>query len=311
MPNGTPLLLALPGNEELAERLALALDAEVGELSMRDFPDGESYVRLETDPAGRDVTVVATLAHPNEKVLPLLFVTGAARQLGAARVGIVAPYLAYMRQDARFHPGEAITARLFAKLLADSGDWLITVEPHLHRIASLTELYAIPAAAVHVADVIGGWVAANVSQPLIIGPDEESRQWVSGVAAKARAPFVVLAKVRRGDEEVDVELPDLSPFEGRTPVFVDDIISTGTTLIAAIDLLRQRSRALVAPVCIGVHAVFGPGVFERIRSAGAARVVSTNSIPHPSNDIDIVPTLAAALRDRIVADARAMQWASP
>lgn len=296
MGTGPPLLFALPGSQEFSERLAVALDAEIGELSTREFPDGESYVRLETDPAGRDVAVVGTLAHPNEKILPLVFVTGAARQLGAARVGIVAPYLAYMRQDARFRPGEAITARLFATIIDGAADWLLTVDPHLHRIASLGELYTIPATAVHVTGPIGAWISANVSQPLIIGPDEESRQWVTGVAEAAGAPFVVLTKVRRGDEQVDVTLPELSGVRGRTPVLVDDIISTGRTLLAAMHLLREHHPELPPPVCIGVHALFSRGAYEELRRAGATRVVSTNSIPHPSNAIDIVPTLADALR---------------
>src|SRR6478736_3809956 len=136
-----PLLFPLPGNQVLAERLALALDAEVGEVAMRDFPDGETYVRLVTDAANRQVAIVGTLACPNEKTVPLLFLAG------AASVGIIAPYLAYMRQDARFHPGEAITARLFADLVSRSSDWLVTIDPHLHRIATLADIYSVPATA--------------------------------------------------------------------------------------------------------------------------------------------------------------------
>lgn len=298
MATSSALVFALPGNQVFAERLALAVEAEMGELSLRDFPDGETYLRLETDPAERDVWVIGTLARPNERILPLLFATGTARQLGASRVGIVAPYLAYMRQDASFHPGEAVTARLFAGLISDATDCLLTIEPHLHRLASLNEIYAIPATAVHVTEIIGAWVAANVSRPLIVGPDEESKQWASGVAAAAAAPHVVLSKVRRGDADVVATLPDLSSHRGRTPVLVDDIISTGHTMIAAIQLMRQGEPGLPAPVCIGVHAVFAAGAYEQIRNAGAARVVTTNSVPHPSNGIDVVPAIAAELRRR-------------
>ena len=293
--DSVPLLFGLPESRVLGERLALASNAEVGELSVRDFPDCETYVRLETDPSTRVVAVVGTLAKPNERILPLLFVAGAARQLGASSVGIVAPYLPYMRQDTAFHPGEAVTARLLADLIAVEADWLLTVDPHLHRIASLSDIYRIQATALHCTDAIATWIAANVNQPLIVGPDEESRQWASGIAAAARAPFVVLKKQRRGDEQVVITPPDLTGYEGRTPVLVDDIISTGRTMIAALRQLREQLPTGEQPVCVGVHALFGPGVHDALREAGAGRIVTTNTIPHSSNGIDIVPSLGIAL----------------
>jgi hypothetical protein len=171
------LFFPLPGNEVFAERLASAVDGECGLLTLRDFPDGESYVRVDSDPAGRDVVLVATLRHPNDETLPLLFLADAVHDLGATRDGLVAPYLAYMRQDTRFRDGEAITSRSYARLISGSVDWLLSVDPHLHRVNRLRELYAIPATAVHVADEVGRWIAANVKSPLIIGPDQESRQY--------------------------------------------------------------------------------------------------------------------------------------
>jgi len=296
-----PLLFPLPGNQVLAERLALALDAEVGEVAMRDFPDGETYVRLVTDAANRQVAIVGTLACPNEKTVPLLFLAGAARQLGAASVGIIAPYLAYMRQDARFHPGEAITARLFADLVSRSADWLVTIDPHLHRIATLADIYSVPATAVHVSTTLGAWIAGHVSQPLIVGPDEESTQWVGGIATAASAPFVVLSKVRQGDEDVVVSVPDLTGHEQCTPVLIDDIISSGHTMLAAIQQLRRVNAAGAAPICVAVHALFRSGVHDMLIGAGAARIATTNTIPHASNCIDVVPVLASALRDQFAA----------
>ena len=234
-----PLFLALPGNEDACERLALALGGEMGRLTLRPFPDGESYVRIATPVSARDVVLVATLKRPNDKVLPLLFAADALRDRGAARIGLVALYLAYMRQDARFEPGEAITARSFAALISRSVDWLLTVDPHLPRIARLTDLYAIPARVVHSAADLGNWIAANIRSPLIIGPDAESRQWVDGIAAAACSPSTVLTKTRRGDATVIESIPDLGDNRSCTPVLVDDIISTGQTMIAAIEHLRD------------------------------------------------------------------------
>lgn len=297
-----PLVFPLPGNQVFAERLAVAVDGEIGELAMRDFPDGETYVRLESDPTGREVVVVATLRHPNEQVLPLLFVADAARQMGAARVGLVAPYLAYMRQDAQFHPGEAVTARSFAAFLSRTVDWLITVDPHLHRVAKLDDVYSIAATAIHVAAEMGAWIAANVASPILVGPDEESRQWVSNVAAAAKAPYLVLAKARRGDTDVSISEPDQRAVADHTPVLVDDIISTGQTMIsAARQLAGDGGRP---PVCVAVHAVFSLGAYLALEASGVAKIATTNTIAHPSNAIDVVPALAGPVREQLARAAR-------
>jgi ribose-phosphate pyrophosphokinase len=289
-----PLLFALPGNEVFAARLASVLGGDVGQLLVRDFPDGESYVRVDTNPASRDVVIVATLNDPNEKTLPLIFLADALRDGGAARVGLVAPYLSYMRQDARFHPGEAITSRSYAAVLSHYVDWLLTVDPHLHRYAALSDVYAIPATAVHVATELGKWIAANIESPFIIGPDAESRQWVDGIAAAARAPSTVLSKTRRGDTDVIESIPELGDGASLTPVLVDDIISTGETMIAAIRRLHEQRAS--APVCVAVHAVFAHDAYSKLRSAGASGVITTNTITHASNCIDVVPAIVSELR---------------
>ena len=144
-----PLLLAIPGNEAIAARLAEAIGAELTAAVFRTFPDGESYIRLDGNPNGRSVALVCTLAHPNEKFLPLVFAADTLRELGARHVGLVAPYLGYMRQDCRFHPGEAVTSRSFSRLISSNMDWLATVDPHLHRYKSLEDVYSIPCRTVH------------------------------------------------------------------------------------------------------------------------------------------------------------------
>lgn len=288
-----PLFFALSGNEFFAERLAAAVNGECGLLTLRDFPDGESYVRVDSDPTGRDVAIVATLRHPNDETLPLLFLADTLRDLGATRVGLVAPYLAYMRQDRRFRDGEAITSQSYAAVVSRAVDWLLTVDPHLHRVKRLRELYSIPATAVHVAAELGQWIAANIRSPLIIGPDQESRQWVEGIASAACAPSIVLTKTRRGDADVVESMPNLAEHRACTPVLVDDIIATGQTMVTAIRHLREQGRA--APECVAVHAVFADGAYAALKSAGAARVVTTNTIPHPSNSIDITAAIARDL----------------
>ena len=289
-----PRVLALPGNEALAAVLATRLDADLGGATLRSFPDGESHVQIEGEVAGRAVVLVCTLDRPNEKTIPLLLLAATARDLGAARVGLVAPYLAYLRQDARFVPGEGVTSAYFARLLSGAIDWLVTVDPHLHRHTSLAELYTIPARALHAAPCVAAWLRAHVPDAVLIGPDVESGQWVAAIAAESGVPHLVLEKVRRGDRTVDVSLPAGAAWHGRRPVLVDDIISTGRTMLATIGELRRRGAA--APVCIGIHAVFATGAHDELRAAGAARVVTCNTIAHPTNAIDVGPLLADGTR---------------
>lgn len=287
------LFLALPGNDRLAKSLASDF-GDVGNLEARRFPDGETYLRYATIPRGH-VVLVATLSHPDDKILPLVFAAAAARELGAKRVGLVAPYLAYMRQDRRFKPGEAVTSRHFAKLISSYFDWLVTVDPHLHRYRSLGEIYAIRNRVVHAAPLISEWIKQNISAPLIVGPDSESEQWVAAVAKAAGAPYAVLEKVRRGDRDVEVSIRDNVRLDGRTPIFVDDIISSGRTMLAAVKLVASAG---AKPVCIALHGLFADNSATLLMQAGA-RVVTSNTIPHATNDINVEPLLSAAVRELV------------
>ena len=287
------VVFALPGNETLAAALAAQPGAAPGVLSIRRFPDGETYLRLDTPVSGCTVIIACSLHHPDNNIMPLLFAASTARELGATKVGLVTPYLGYMRQDKRFQEGEAVTSAVFAQLLSRHIDWLVTVDPHLHRWHSLDEIYSVPSTVIPAAPLLAAWIKANVKDPVLIGPDAESEEWVSAVAAIAGAPHVVLEKVRRGDRDVSVSVPDPATLRGRTPVLVDDIISTGRTMIAAAHHLHDQG--LPPPVCIGVHAVFSGDAHEALLEAGAVRVITTDTIPHASNGIGVHSEIAAAI----------------
>lgn len=284
-----PLLFALPGNETMAAALARHMGAELGDMEVRRFPDEETYLQLRTDPAGRSIALVCTLDRPDLKFLPVIFAAAAARQLGAIRVGLVAPYLSYLRQDKRFRPGEAITSESFAKALSSEIDWLVTVDPHLHRYDSLDAIYRVPSRVAASAPAIAAWIAAHVANPLLIGPDIESDQWVASVAALIGAPYKVLTKDRLGDRNVRISLPELEGLTGRTPVLIDDIVSSAQTLLQAARLLRERTS--IPSTCIAVHALFAKDSFTELTTV-AGEVVTTNTVPHTSNAIDVLPAIA-------------------
>jgi ribose-phosphate pyrophosphokinase len=290
-----PLVLALPGSEAIARRLARAFGGKLGTVETRRFPDGESYVRLKAKPAHRPVIVVAALDRPDEKFLPLVFLASVARDLGASEVGLVCPYLPYMRQDKRFHAGEAVTSTYFAGAISRVFDWLVTVDPHLHRRKSLSEIYSIPAVAMHAASLISEWIRDNAPRPILVGPDSESAQWVAAVAKLADAPFTVLTKRRLGDRSVKVSPYHMDDGAKRTPVLVDDIVSTARTMIETIQQIRAQGGA--RPWCVAVHGLFADDAYNELRRAGAGRIVSSNSIAHRSNGIDVTELLAVGVRE--------------
>ena len=289
------LLFALPGNERLAGKVAKGAGWQLGQSESRRFPDGESYLRVDSDVAGAQTAILCTLARPDGRFLRLVFLARLLRELGARRVTLVAPYLAYLRQDARFRPGEAITSADFAALLGREVDALITVAPHLHRYRTLGEIYSIPASALNPAAVLADWIGANLESPLLIGPDGESAQWTAEVARTAGAPYAILEKRRSGDREVALTAPALGRWRGRRPVIVDDIVSSGATLLAAARLLGGQGFA--APVCLAVHALLGRAAEARLADAGCT-LVSTDTVPHVSNRISVAALLAAALAGR-------------
>lgn len=289
-----PLVFPFTKNEEIAANLASRINAEIGSILVRRFPDGESYVRYETSVENRNVILTCTLDRPDEKYLPLIFAAAAAFENGAETVGLVAPYLAYMRQDRRFQVGESVTAKHFAAALSPWIDWLVTIDPHLHRITSLSDVYSVPAVVAHAAPVVSAWIKEHVKNPVLVGPDSESEQWVSETAKTADAPFLVLEKTRRGDRDVEVSVPNVEQWRSHTPVLVDDIISTARTMIETVGHLRAAGMA--PPICIGVHAVFSGAAFDDLIAAGAGQIVTTNTIAHESNGLDVSPLLAESVR---------------
>ncbi|WP_298288564.1 ribose-phosphate diphosphokinase [Thiomonas sp.] len=247
-----PLLLyPMPGNAARAQAMADALPprqaVRLMACEVHTFPDGETLVRVQPPDPGGIAVLVCTLNDPDPRTVPLLMAAATLRELGAAQVGLVAPYLAYMRQDMRFAPGQTVSARVYARLLSAHLDWLLTVDPHLHRIHDLGEIYTLRSRVLHAAPRLAEWIAAHVPAPLIIGPDGESAQWAADVAARVDAPVIVVQKTRLGDTDVRSTIPDLHRYPGRTPVLLDDIISTGRTLVAALDHLRAEAATTPPP----------------------------------------------------------------
>jgi ribose-phosphate pyrophosphokinase len=291
------MLLAFADEHALAQALARELRCELRLVGEHRFPDGE--IKLTLPPAlPPRVVVLRGLQHPNDRLVELLLLAKTARTLGAQRLTLVSPYLAYMRQDIAFRPGEAISQRIVAGFLGDLFERVLTIDPHLHRIASLDEVMpGSRSVALTAAPLLGRWIAAQwpaATPPLLVGPDEEAAQWVRAAGEATGLEGVVCRKTRHGDRDVDVELP-ASGITGREVVIIDDVASTGHTLLQAARALRDRGAASI-DVAV-VHALFGGDAIDRLRHGGVRRVWSTDAVPHPSNVVSVAPMLARAIAD--------------
>ncbi len=286
-------LLAFDDDTGLAPSLAEALGCPWAVVQRHRFPDGETRLRL-PPVLPSHVVLLRGLQDPNAKLTELLLAAAGARELGAQQLTLVSPYLAYMRQDMAFTPGEVVSQRHLGALLAAAFDAVVTVDPHLHRVASLDEvLPGRRGLALSAAPLLGAHVARQVPGALLVAPDEEAGQWVRAAAQAAGLAHAVCRKQRHGDREVEVALPDVD-VRGRAVVLLDDVASTGRTLGAA---ARGALAGGALSVDVAVtHALFVGPALEEVHAAGVRQVWSSDCVPHASNAVSVAPLLAAAVQ---------------
>ncbi|MFB6462350.1 ribose-phosphate pyrophosphokinase [Bradyrhizobium tunisiense] len=295
----TIALQTLPGGSDAAKRLAARLGLSCSEIAVHRFPDGE--LRVAVAPPTDIVLLYAPLDQPNDKLIALLFAAEALRRGGAKRLVLIAPYLCYMRQDAAFHAGEAISQRAMGGLLATIVDRIVTVDAHLHRTPDIASVFpgieaenlsAMPAIANALAR--GGGIDPAT---IVIGPDMESEPWVNDVASRLGLQHTVARKTRHGDRSVAISFADPGLLAGRPALMVDDIVSSGTTLMATAKALTAMGATAVDAIV--THALFPAGMIAAFAEAGIRSVRSTDSVPHPTNAIALDEILAATLRSEL------------
>jgi ribose-phosphate pyrophosphokinase len=268
------------------------------EIALHRFPDGE--MRVTVGPAAATTVIYASLDQPNDKLIAILFAAEALRRAGTRRLVLLAPYLCYMRQDAAFSEGEAISQKAVGRLLAGIVDRVITVDAHLHRTSDIREVFpGIEAENLSAMPVIANSLrsAGNDPATIVVGPDAESGPWVSDLAGRLGLAHLVGRKIRRGDRSVEIGFTDPASIAGRPVLLVDDIVSSGGTLIACARALTA-ARATTIDAII-THALFPPEMATGFANAGIRTIRSTSSVPHPTNAIPLDDIFAAALRGEV------------
>ncbi|MCB5425077.1 ribose-phosphate diphosphokinase [Altererythrobacter sp. CC-YST694] len=285
-------LFAFAECAEPAARLAQELGIALREVSVHHFPDGESLVRV--DPWEGTALLYRSLDDPNARLVELLLAASALRENGARRVMLIAPYLAYMRQDIAFHPGEAVSQRVIAGLLAHWFDGVLTVDPHLHRIATLAEVMPGTDAVCITAAPLLSAALVRAAGAVLVGPDSESRQWVTAIAAPLGLDVLVGEKIRSGDRQVAIRIPGIERVRGRPAVLVDDVVSSGQTLIEAAQLLRQAGATRIE--ALATHCLARQVDLARMEEAGIAELRFTDSVGRSGGTIPLAPLIAEAIR---------------
>lgn len=283
-----------------AEKLALCLSIPIKQVDLHQFPDGETKVTL-PEKLPKQIIICRSLNQPNDKLIELIITASAARNQGVEYITLVAPYLCYMRQDKAFSTGEAISQKIVGKLLSEYFDSVITIDPHLHRIKNLTD--AIPntaAITLHATDAITSFLQSKFQQPVIIGPDEESEQWVKAIAAPHQWQYTIATKQRYSDTEVNVSFSDADSPEhtklnltAQDIIIVDDIASTGKTLEEAVIQIKKQNPNSIS--IIVTHAFFVDSAIQHLNRLGVNNIWSSDSIPHSSNAFSIINTVAIQL----------------
>jgi len=287
------LILAFDDYIEQARRLSNTLDFPLQKVYLHHFPDGESLVRLPPS-IPEHIIICRSLNQPNDKLIELMLCAKTARQLGAKRITLLAPYLCYMRQDTANQPGEAISQQIIGQLLAELFDDVITVDSHLHRISKLNQAIAIEhAISLTAADEIASFLKQKFDYAVLFGPDAESQQWVAAIAKKVGFDYAVANKIRQGDTQVIMTLPAFD-FANKPVIIIDDMASTGRTITKATGLL-QKAGATQINVAV-THALFCGDAKEHILNSGVKQIWSTDSINHSSACIHLDNLLAKAIK---------------
>jgi len=284
-------------SKTLAWKVAQELSADYLDTEVKQFPDGETYVRFLGEVAKEEIIVVQSLGHqPNHYLVELFLMLDALKDLKAKRVVAVLPYFAYARQDERFKSGEAISLKTVSRLIEAAGaDHIFTIDSHRHRVVDQDELTTVPLDDLTAMGELAKYMATKyeMTNPAVIGPDAEAGAWAKTAADALSVDYDALEKTRYDAETVEIK-PRHLDLKGRDVLIVDDIISTGNTIIKAIGVLKENGAKDVYVAC--THPLLVLNALMRIYQAGAVDVVGTDTVQSAISHVSVAPVIAKAVK---------------
>jgi len=274
-------------SEALAREVAAGLGARLGQIEKKTFPDGELYIRLLT-PVKKETVVVLQTTRTNEDLIELLFTLFTAKHNGASKILCVVPHLIYQRQDEAFLPGEAVSAEVVLDMIRYYVHKIITINAHFCDCGGPCEFTGIAVKNLDAFPLLGKHFA-GVSDLVIISPDEGAMQYAHSAAKAVGCHYDHLVKTRIDGETVEMQPKKLN-VSGKNVVILDDIISTGGTMMKAADMMKKQGAKKVFIGC--VHGVFAKGtdIFK------GYDVVCTNSLPGKFSKVSLAPVIVGELK---------------
>ena len=282
-----------PASTKLSSMIAEIIGAKKAMVEYKNFPDGESYVRIAGSVKGEEVALVqTTYPQPDKRLVELLLLIDAIKDLGASRLKVIVPYMAYARQDTRFREGEAVSISTLFKLIESAGcDEFYTVD--LHKEFTLSA-FKIKARNLYASDVISEYLKGlGLERPYILSPDKGALNIASRIGKALGVEFGNFEKTRdriTGAITVTGEKVDA---KSRDVVIVDDMISTGGTIANACKIVREGGARRVISVCS--HPLLVSGAYERMKSAGLDEVLGTDTVDSEVSKISVAPLIAKEL----------------
>jgi len=286
-------VIAGPASAEMAEKIAKRLGAQLVPAELRVFSDGESKIKMGR--AGKRCVIVQSTHPPvDTHLMQAMMMARKCANDGASNVSAVIPYLAYARQDRAFLDGEAVSIALVAKLLAAAGvDHVVTVDIHsklaMSHFASIQNISSIP--------LLADYAAAKMKlhSPIVVSPDAGGADRAKEFAQHLKTDMVALKKSRdRTSGEVTVDERLDANVSGRDAILVDDMISSGGSIVKAAEVLHKKGAGKVYAMC--AHALLIGDASKKIKAAGVQDVIATNSVPGEYSRVDMSPPIADAIK---------------
>jgi ribose-phosphate pyrophosphokinase len=287
-------LIAGNSSNDLAKKISKKLKANLVKSEVKIFPDGESKITLKGKLSKSKTIVVQSIYPPvDSNLIQALSLISKAKEY-STEVIVVVPYLGYARQDREFLPGEIATMKVLGQLFKGAGaSKIIVVDIHSkiglkHFKIKSENLSAIP-------DLARYFQKINLKNPLVVSPDQGGKERAKEFADKFGSDFIALKKQRdRKTGKVQIKTGGLDEVIGRDLILVDDMISTGASIIKATEFLKKQKCNRVFVTC--THALLMNDAEKKIRKAGVTRIISANTIPGNSSIVDVSSTIAKAIK---------------
>ena len=285
------LIIGGSASQKLSAKVAWDLGENLSPIETRRFPDGERYIRIKGE-VPKEVVVIQSTGYPqDENLMELFLLLKNLKSLGVERTRVVIPYFGYGRQERRFKSGEAVSAVIVAELLEAAGASEI-YSINLHE-KNIKEFFNIPVHEISAMPMIANYINTQVDDPMIIGPDKGALGFAEEISGILKCDCDYLEKIRISPEKVEMKPKNLD-VKGRDVVIIDDIISTGGTIVSASRILNDSGANKVLVGC--VHPILVEDALLKIFAAGVDDVFATDTLKSDVSTISVAPLVAGYLK---------------